>query len=141
MNAAKEIIINQQETILLSQQIAKNIKQGDVITLHGDLGSGKTFLCRHIIQHLCKMHVNVISPTFNILQTYKCNNYMIYHFDLYRVTNTNELYELGIEDALDNVCLIEWPNIGADIFPKASLEVHLKIKSDDLRICQLFSPK
>ena len=126
----KNIILNtEQDSILLACDIAKNLQPNNIITLSGNLGCGKTFICREIIKYYCGSEVNIISPTFNLLQTYTTSKFTIYHFDFYRLTQLEEVYELGIEDALqNNVCLIEWPNIVAPILPRAIMKIHLKIQ-------------
>jgi tRNA threonylcarbamoyladenosine biosynthesis protein TsaE len=96
----------------LANQIASNLAMGDVIALFGDLGTGKTTLSRYIINSLLKKPVDVISPTFNIVQTYDTSQGTVWHFDLYRLNNVEEVIELGIEDAFNfGISLIEWPEI------------------------------
>jgi tRNA threonylcarbamoyladenosine biosynthesis protein TsaE len=128
------ILNNEQDSINLAAQIAKNIKPGDILTFTGDLGSGKTFLCRQIIKGLCGSNTNVISPTFNLLQIYDWGNCSIYHYDLYRLKNISEIYELGIEEALtSNICLIEWPELIKDILPKAIVTFKIEIINENKR--------
>jgi|GEM_PF-521076 len=127
---------NESDTVALARNLASQLKAGDLVTLHGDLGAGKTFLAREIIHFFCGDETNVPSPTFNILQVYQAPNFKIYHYDLYRLKSQNELYELGFEDALDgNLCLIEWPKIAAGILP-SGIEVHLEI-DEELRVCSV----
>ena len=122
------IVNNEKESQKLAQQLANSIKRQDIITFTGDLGSGKTFFCREIIKSLCGNATNVISPTFNLLQTYEYKNCLIYHFDLYRLNYSNEIYELGIEEAfLDHICLIEWPLLIEGILPKNSKNIRIEI--------------
>jgi tRNA threonylcarbamoyl adenosine modification protein YjeE len=124
------------DTNVLAGKLASELKAGDLVTLHGDLGAGKTFLAREIIRFLCGDETNVPSPTFNILQVYQAPNFKIYHYDLYRLKSHNDLYELGFEDALDgNLCLIEWPEIAAGILP-SGIEVHLEIDGE-ARVCRV----
>lgn len=130
----KFILNSEQETTELAKNIAGKIKKGDILTFSGDLGSGKTFLCREIIKALCGSDTKVISPTFNLLQIYQTANFEIYHFDLYRLNHPDEIYELGIEDAFDKVCLIEWPEIISHILPKKSVtEIKISIISSTSR--------
>lgn len=119
----------------LAQSLAKDLRPGDVVTFHGDLGSGKTFLCREIIRYFCGADTAVPSPTFNLLQVYKTKEFDIYHYDLYRLKSSEELLELGFDEALDkNLCLIEWPEIAQGFLPKA-IEITLRIEGD-IRICE-----
>jgi len=127
------IVNSEEETILLARKIASQIKPLDVLAFEGDLGSGKTFLCRHIIKTLCG-DVNVSSPTFNLLQIYGATNFEIYHFDLYRLKSIHEAYELGIEDAFNHhVCLIEWPEIIRDLLPKSTITINIEMVNDASR--------
>lgn len=134
----KKILNNQQESIELAHNIAKNLLAGDILTFTGDLGSGKTFLCREIIKYCCGQDTNVISPTFNLLQTYKADNFTIYHFDLYRLKSLSETYELGIEEALqNNICLIEWPKIIEHILPNSTIKFNLQIIGNGKILCDI----
>ena len=125
-----------------SRQIARLIASGmsgsNILALSGDLGSGKSFICRCIIQSLCGEDLTVTSPTFNLVQTYEfsdqgaCN--IIYHFDLYRLEHVDEIYNLGIEEALSGgICLIEWPEIARHILPKNHLYLEIEILDEDRR--------
>ncbi|XVN42774.1 MAG: tRNA (adenosine(37)-N6)-threonylcarbamoyltransferase complex ATPase subunit type 1 TsaE [Candidatus Rickettsia vulgarisii] len=130
------VLQNEQESISLAQTIAENAKPNDIIIFSGDLGSGKTFMCREIIKTLCDSDTNITSPTFNLLQIYHTSNFAIYHFDLYRLKHLEEIYELGLEEALNgNLCLIEWPEIVKDILPKPITEIQLRIIEDTKREC------
>lgn len=127
------IVTSEEETIILARKIASQIKPLDVLAFEGDLGSGKTFLCRHIIKALCG-DVNVSSPTFNLLQTYQAPMFEIYHFDLYRLKNIHEAYELGMEDAFNHhICLIEWPEIIRGLLPKSTITINIEIVNDTSR--------
>lgn len=129
-----------EDSYKLAQGLAKALCPGDVITLQGDLGCGKTFLCREIIRYFCGADTPVPSPTFNLLQVYKAKEFYIYHYDLYRLKSAEELLELGFDEALDkNVCLIEWPEIAHGYLPKA-IEITLRIEGD-VRICEISFPK
>jgi tRNA threonylcarbamoyladenosine biosynthesis protein TsaE len=132
------ILHNEQESIVFARNISKYLQSNQIVTFSGDLGSGKTFICREIIKQLCGDENNVISPTFNLLQTYQASNFMIYHFDLYRLKSLEEIYELGIEDALQgNLCLIEWAEIIEEILPKPITKIHLQIIEETKRTLQL----
>ncbi|MDX2095430.1 MAG: tRNA (adenosine(37)-N6)-threonylcarbamoyltransferase complex ATPase subunit type 1 TsaE [Alphaproteobacteria bacterium] len=98
----------------LAQTIGRQLRCGDVVTLAGDLGAGKTTFAQFLIQSLSVQPVEVTSPTFTLLQTYPvrladgaaCE---VHHYDLYRIGQPSALVELGIEEALAQVVLIEWP--------------------------------
>jgi tRNA threonylcarbamoyladenosine biosynthesis protein TsaE len=134
---SKSIILqNEHDSLSLAQTIAENAKPNDIITFSGDLGSGKTFICREIIKSLCGSDTNITSPTFNLLQIYQAPKFSIYHFDLYRLKYLEEIYELGIEEAFHgNLCLIEWPEIIKDLLPKPITQIHLKIIGETKREC------
>lgn len=123
-------VASEDEMILLGRKIAASLKPYDVIIMIGDLGAGKTFLTRAIIRAICGENTIVASPTFNILQIYNAPRYAIYHYDLYRLKSQDEIYELGIEDALNgNITIIEWPEIIENILPTSKITI--KITCDD----------
>lgn len=90
--------------------LAQRIQRGDVFLLKGCLGAGKTELARSIIQSLCYEKVEVPSPTFTFLQVYETISGLVYHYDLYRVEEAEDIWELGLEEALaGTLTMIEWP--------------------------------
>ena len=100
---------NDQETRDFGAKLAKILRAGDVVCLRGELGAGKTSLARGAIESLCDVD-EVPSPTYTLVQTYSAPTFDIWHFDLYRLEEPGDVWELGIEEALDDgVCLIEWP--------------------------------
>lgn len=126
---------NEHDSKELAYKLAKNIKVGTVLAFNGDLGAGKSFFCREIIKALCGKDTKVISPTFNLLQTYETNDFTIYHYDLYRLEHVSEIYELGIEDALSgNITLIEWPDIAASLLPADAIYIHIDIIDEQKRL-------
>ncbi len=108
-------ITKKEDTIKLATEFAKNVKTGNPILLYGTLGIGKTFFTSHLIQTLLKKEEDIPSPTFSILQTYETKNQTISHYDLYRIKDANELFELDIDNSLkNNITIIEWPEIIED---------------------------
>lgn len=98
------------ETYALAAILADLACQGDVITLSGELGVGKSEFARAFIQATLRRKEVVPSPTFTLLQQYETPPYKISHFDLYRLEDPDELFEIGFEEALhEGVTLIEWP--------------------------------
>lgn len=129
------ISFNEQDTISIAQKIASTIKKGTIIALDGTLGAGKTAFCRGFIQFLCGSNQDVPSPTFTLLQTYECNRFPIYHFDMYRLKTPEEAYELGIEEAFsDGVSLIEWPEKIGYLLPSKHLSITFEIQQNQSRI-------
>jgi len=108
--------ISKQETIDLGQNIAAKLKGGDIVLLHGDLGSGKTTLTKGIAKYFGIEEV--VSPTFTLMQAYHLSTSahkhisMLVHIDTYRLEDEYQLVEIGVEDYLgdkNTVCVVEWP--------------------------------
>ena len=114
------------ETMELGATIATLLPVGGVVCLHGDLGAGKTTMVRGLLRSL-GFTGTVKSPTYTLVEPYRINDRDIYHFDLYRLGDAEELEYLGIRDYFrpDALCLIEWPEKGAGFIPKADLNVTL----------------
>ncbi len=112
-------------TAALGARLGAAARPGDVIALYGDLGAGKTTLARGLIRRLAGATTEAPSPTFTLVQTYQGQSFPIWHFDLYRLNEPGEARELGLEEAVDGLALIEWPErLGRDL-PHARLEVRL----------------
>ena len=109
-------ISEEKDTKSVAEKFSKLIKQGDFILLSGNLGVGKTTFIKHLINSLQKANKQkiseVTSPTFNITNEYQIKKTLIKHYDLYRIKNKKELYNLGIQENLnDQITLVEWPEI------------------------------
>lgn len=114
---------------------AKKLQAPITIALHGDLGMGKTEFARAVIRALCGENTVVPSPTFTLVQTYEKNAVHISHFDLYRINDVAELIEIGLDYAIDNdITLIEWPDIAADILPQNTLHIYISKFNDGRKI-------
>jgi tRNA threonylcarbamoyl adenosine modification protein YjeE len=123
-------------TQALGERLAAACRAGDVIALDGGLGAGKTTLARALIRRLTGDERDVPSPTFTLVQTYVTPRLAIWHFDLYRLERPEEARELGFEEAVDGLALIEWPErLGPDL-PRARLEIRLDFAAAG-RIAQL----
>ncbi len=104
--------------ILAEELAAKSIK-GDTYALNGPLGAGKTTFSQFFINYFFETKQIITSPTFSLVQQYDAKQAPIWHFDLYRIKSEQELYEIGIEDALNNgISLIEWAKKAENIIPK-----------------------
>ncbi len=131
----KELVLsNIDDTKKLAEKIAQLITKHDVITLSGDLGVGKTTFTRMLINAIAEKEIEVLSPTFTIVQPYEFPKYTLWHFDLYRIEKESELMEIGFYDALDNgVSIIEWPQIAKSHLPKNKLDILLSFIDDNSR--------
>jgi tRNA threonylcarbamoyladenosine biosynthesis protein TsaE len=117
---------NLDATTALGNVIAQGLVAGVCIYLNGQLGAGKTTLVRAILQHL-GVTGRIKSPTYTIVEEYALANFTIYHFDLYRVADPQELDNLGIREYLreNSVCIFEWADKGFGKIPPADLMVDL----------------
>ena len=123
-------------TLAFGAWLAPYLQASDVVLLKGGLGAGKTTLTRGLI---CAQlgDVEVPSPTYTLVQTYSAPDFVIWHFDLYRLKNETDVWELGIEEALDDgVCLIEWPERINGLLSGTELTIALSIK-DNMRVAVL----
>lgn len=115
------------ETVEFASSLAEHLKTGDTVLLNGDIGAGKSFLCRAIIRHLVQDVHDIPSPTFTLVQTYDADETEIWHCDLYRLTSADDVVELGLSDAFDvAICLVEWPDRLGDDAPVSSLTLHMQ---------------
>jgi tRNA threonylcarbamoyladenosine biosynthesis protein TsaE len=126
-------------TAAFGRRLAGLLRRGDVVALKGGLGVGKTTLARAIVAGLSPEAEDVPSPTFTLVQTYPAalsdGPAELWHFDLYRLDRPDQVYELGIEDALaEGVSLIEWPELAAGLLPKERLlTIELQITNGEAR--------
>lgn len=127
-----------QETKEVAGKILEELLIKRRVGFYGDLGSGKTTLCRYIIQAACNDPDMVIaSPTFNLVSIYQTPFGPINHYDLYRVTSCTEFYEIGLLDMLntDQLCLIEWPELLDLYFDSCGyMRVRVDYKDENSRI-------
>lgn len=118
----------------VARRLAARVRRGDVIGLSGPLGSGKTVFARAFIRALTGPAEEVPSPTFTLVQRYESAGAAagaVFHFDLYRLESADEIWELGIEEALtDGVVLIEWPERLGALRPADFLEIVLAPVAD-----------
>ena len=110
----------------LARSMGEEIRPGEVICLIGDLGTGKTVFSQGFAAGLGVTDI-VNSPTFTIVQVYESGRLPLYHFDVYRIGDPEEMFEIGFEEYVygDGVCLIEWADIIEDILPKEYIRVNI----------------
>ena len=122
------------QTIAFAQKCAQQAKPNDIFTLQGPMGAGKSEFARGFIQYLMNEEVEVPSPTFTLVQLYDTPKGTIWHFDLYRVENAEEIYEIGWEEALSGgIILIEWPERLGNLLPKIRKEIIITPNEDESR--------
>jgi tRNA threonylcarbamoyladenosine biosynthesis protein TsaE len=127
------ILEDEQATARLGAKLAAVARAGDVITLSGPLGVGKTALARGFIGALGH-HADVPSPSFAIVQPYEELDPPVWHVDFYRIEEASEIGELGLDSAVDAVLLVEWPErAGANMWPE-SLALSLEFADQGRRI-------
>lgn len=139
-------IVDETAMMDLGARLYQLAEAGDVITLRGDLGAGKTVLARGFIRKACVregealVDFDVPSPTFTLVQTYDASGkagagVSIWHFDLYRLEASGDIWELGFEEALDDgISLIEWPERAASLLPDERLDLVLETRTgSDIR--------
>jgi len=133
------LLDNIEDTIKLGKKIAKIAKQDEIICLKGDLGVGKTTLARSLIQHLTNSNI-VLSPTFPMLLTYEYKNNIIWHYDMYRLEQPEDVWNLSLEDALNNgIIIIEWPEIIEHLLPKKKIEIVIKDLTKNARSAEIIA--
>ena len=115
------------ETIKAAQDLAKTLNDPTIILLNGTLGMGKTVFARALIRTLSgNPDLEVVSPTFTLLQTYDSDIAPIYHYDLYRIENPEDILELGWEDACyEGITIVEWPERLGAYKPSQYLDITL----------------
>ena len=118
-------LANEAATAHLMADLALLIGAGDVITLSGDLGAGKTAAARALIRYLADdPEIEVPSPTFTLAQSYDLATFPLIHADLYRINDANELEEIGLSPLPEGVvALIEWPERASDALPPDRIDI------------------
>ena len=137
----KYVSKSENDTINFACNMAKFLEKGNIIVLTGDLGSGKTKFTQGILKYF-NLENEISSPTFTIVNEYNTQNVNIYHFDVYRLTDSDEFYAIGGEEYLNNgICIIEWGEIIEDILPNDYIKINFTKdpENENYRILELVS--
>lgn len=120
------------ETARWAAALGARLLPGDTVLLQGEVGAGKTHLARSLIQSLLATPEDVPSPTFTLVQTYDTARGEVWHADLYRLTSTQEIEELGLTEAFETaICLVEWPDRLGPLIPPTALAISLESGTTD----------
>ena len=129
INQLRKVLENEQQMLAFGKKIAEVIRQIGaplLILLNGDLGAGKTTLSRGILTGLGHLGA-VKSPTYTIVEPYDLEIGKVFHFDLYRLMDQEELHDIGFNDYLSEaqLCMVEWPDKGGSLVPKADISLQI----------------
>lgn len=117
---------SENDTMTLAYNLASKLDKGDIIVLSGDLGSGKTKFTEGFLSYF-GLEDEISSPTFTIVNEYQKDTTNIYHFDVYRLSSSDEFYAIGGEQYFENgICIIEWGEQIKDVLPKEYLHITFK---------------
>ena len=122
-------------TLQYGNSLAKRLRGDELVLLRGDLGAGKTTLVRGILRGLGHTG-SVKSPTYTLLEPYELAQQTVYHFDFYRIVDSQELEFIGIDELMDAdaIKLVEWPEHAADKLPDPDLEILLEVEGAGRRL-------
>ena len=124
----------------ISKKIISQFNTPKTLLFYGEMGIGKTTLIKELVKQLGVLDITS-SPTFSIVNEYKGKKHSVFHFDFYRITNEEEVYDIGIEDYFyqNAWCFIEWPEKIPNILPEDSIVIILKKNLDETRIIEICS--
>lgn len=119
------------QTQSIAEKLSSELRAGDCLCMYGDLGAGKTAFVQGLAKGLgVSDYVN--SPTFTIVNEYE-GRFMLYHFDVYRISDPDEMFDIGFDEYLNNdgICVIEWAELIEDILPEHRCNIHITKENDD----------
>ena len=127
-----------EQTAIYAAKLAKNLAPEDIILLSGDVGAGKSYFCRALIQSVLQYEEDIPSPTFTLVQQYDTEIGELWHADLYRLNDPTEVIELGLLDAIEGaIILIEWPDQITDFLPNSALNININTSDHETRVFHL----
>ena len=126
MTTETKLLRSEQEVEAYGIRLGREARPGQVIALTGDLGAGKTTLTKAIARGL-GISETVTSPTFTIVKEYRSGRLPLFHFDVYRIGDVEEMYELGYEEYFfgDGVCVVEWADLIEELIPEDALRISI----------------
>ena len=129
---------SRENTLEIAKLFAKTLSIGDIVLLDGDLGAGKTVFVKGVTDYFSNGKMIAISPTFMIVNVYDTEP-EIYHFDLYRIDDVEELDSIGAEEYLfgNGISFVEWPERAKGYFPKSAIKVEIKKISENERLIRI----
>lgn len=120
------------DTADFAARIGQRLRPGDVLLLSGEIGAGKTHFARALIQSLMNAPEDVPSPTFTLVQVYDTVKGDLWHSDLYRLSHSDEVIELGLPEAFETaICLVEWPDRLGDLAPETALSLAFELTEEE----------
>ena len=127
-----------EQTAIYAAKLANNLAPEDIILLNGDVGAGKSYFCRALIQAVLQYEEDIPSPTFTLVQQYDTEIGELWHADLYRLSDPTEVIELGLLDEIESaIILIEWPDQITDFLPNSALNININTSDQETRVFHL----
>ena len=125
---------SEQNTKEIAKKLAFHLGKGSFLAVYGDLGVGKTAFVKGLAEGI-GVSENIVSPTFTILRAYESGKLPLYHLDVYRIADEDELFEIGFDDYAegDGICVCEWANLIPDALPEKRLDITIERISDHER--------
>ena len=128
---ATDLVVGEDAMVEFGKELAARLGNSCLVTLSGDLGTGKTTIARGVLRGLGHQG-RVKSPTYTLVEPYECGDKSIYHFDFYRIQDPLELELVGIPEllTLSAIRLVEWPNLAGQFLPEADISIHLEVAGE-----------